>query len=187
VLARRRLRASRSQVVEVTKAARSKRIELETLLSDWVLAATLVKEDLEGQYHLQHSHNQARKQQQGSRSATSHQPFDMHRRINNIHEAILNSSGGTTASQNPTTRNAHLNDLFAPFRRRHQADDIYEEDLLDAPNNSSRTNEDILMPMDADMELEMQIQLSLLADMQSRVSAATGAVSVSVCAVIRPQ
>ena len=45
-MARRRLRASRSQVIQVTKTARSKRVEVETMLCDWVVSLIMIRDDL---------------------------------------------------------------------------------------------------------------------------------------------
>lgn len=46
VVARRRLRAARSQIVEATTAARSKRVEIESTLYSWVLGDSFVVEDI---------------------------------------------------------------------------------------------------------------------------------------------
>ena len=45
VVARRRLRASQSQIVQVTKAARVKRVEFESVLFAWVLTDTVTNND----------------------------------------------------------------------------------------------------------------------------------------------
>jgi hypothetical protein len=131
VLARRRLRASRSQVIQATKAARSRRIELETLLSDWVLSAQLIREDLDVQQQQHQLQAQQRLQMQqmqyqqraagangtgngaangngatGANNLNTAGAFDMFRRVHNLQEAMANS-GSTINNRISNTNNSN--------------------------------------------------------------------------------
>lgn len=48
VVARRRLRASRSQIEQATKAARSRRVQLEDTIRSWLLTDALTRDELTG-------------------------------------------------------------------------------------------------------------------------------------------